>query len=66
MRWRHWYHATGLPGWRRSPAWGAAPVGPYDAAPAPEQEMEMLRGQAEWLQGELDAIGKRLEELERE
>jgi len=26
----------------------------------------MLRGQAEWLQGELDAIARRIEELEQE
>jgi hypothetical protein len=68
-RWRHWYHATGLPGWSRyghAPAWGVPPVGPYAAAPSPEQEVEMLRGQAEWLQGELDAIARRIEELEQE
>jgi hypothetical protein len=74
--WRHWYRATGLPGWARfgtaspwgaPPAWGVPPVayGPY-AAPAPEQEVEFLRTQAEWLQQQLDAISQRIAELEGE
>jgi hypothetical protein len=54
--WRHWFHATGLPGWAR--------YGPYAAPPpAPEQETEALKAQAEWLQDELDAINQRMEEL---
>lgn len=67
--WRNWYHATGLPRWARfggAPAWGAAPAyGPYaPPPPAPEQEAQGLRQQAEWLQGQLDEISKRLEEIE--
>jgi len=30
--WRHWYYATGLPGWARfgyAPAWGAPPSAAY-------------------------------------
>jgi len=59
QRWRHWFYATGLPRWARfgpSPDW---------APPIPEQEAGALRAQAEWLQGELDAIHQRLGELEQ-
>lgn len=63
--WRHVYHATGLPGWARygyAPAWGAPPYPPQ----VPEdQEVAWLKQQAEWLQGELEAINQRLEELEK-
>jgi hypothetical protein len=68
--WRNRFYATGLTGWQRAamgwPAWGFG--GPY-APPAPdapgrEQEVEMLRQQAEYLAGALDEVKKRLEELE--
>jgi hypothetical protein len=66
--WRHMYYATGLPGWARFghvPAWGAPPVsGPYAPQMSAEQETQMLKEQAEWLKGQLEAIVKRLEELE--
>jgi len=64
-RHRHWFRATGVPGWAR-PAWGASP-GPY-AAPQPTagQEAEALKAQAQWLQEELAAIEQRLSELEVE
>jgi hypothetical protein len=70
-RWRHWYYATGLPGWARygyEPAWGAAPpaYGPYPAPPTREQEVESLKAQAEWLKTQLDAIGQRIAQLESE
>ena len=70
--WRHQYYATGVPGWARfgyMPAWGtppAAPYGPYAAPPAPEQETEFLKSQAEMLKKELDAISQRIAELEPE
>jgi hypothetical protein len=57
--WRHWYYATGLPGWARfgySPAWGVAPA-------TREQEADALRAQAKTLQEQLEAINKRIEEL---
>ena len=72
--WRHWYYATGLPGWARfgyGPAWGGAP--PYAAYGAPyvptmtrEQEIETLKDQARYFQDALDDITKRIEELEQE
>jgi hypothetical protein len=72
--WRHWYYATGLPGWARAgfgyPAWGgvahpytgyAAPVPP---AAEPEQELASLKDQAGYFQNALDEINKRIEQLE--
>lgn len=70
--WRHWYQATGLPGWARfgyAPGWGPSPAAafaPYAEPPAPEQEVAFLRAEAEWLQEQLEAITQRIEELEQE
>ena len=63
--WRHMYYATGLPGWMRTgfaPPWGYTP---YWQPMTQEQEVDMLKEQAEALKSELDAIAKRLEELEK-
>ena len=62
---RHWFHATGMPGWMRGgyapagygPLWGPPPP------PTPEQEMEMLRAEAEQLKQALAQIEQRLDEL---
>ncbi|MCD6518310.1 MAG: DUF5320 domain-containing protein [Anaerolineae bacterium] len=63
--WRHMYYATGLPGWARYGQ--VTPVGTaWAAAPQPVQEVEALKAQAEYLQRTLEAINKRLEELEKE
>ena len=75
--WRNMYYATGLPGWARfggqAPAWGGVtPYGasaypyanPYAGQPSREQELEALKGQAEYLEDSLDGIKKRIEELE--
>ena len=62
--WRHRYYATGVPGW----AWpGFAPAreyGPYWDPMTREQETDLLKNQAQALKQELDAITKRLDELE--
>ena len=62
--WRHSFWATGLPGWSRGVrgpmAYGATDV------PAPEQEAEYLNSHAKWLENELKAIRKRLDELNKE
>ena len=69
---RNWYYATGVPGWARfgyAPAWGTPPpvgYGSYVASPIPEQEVEFLRRQAEWLKQELDSVSQRISELEQE
>ena len=64
--WRHQYYATGLPGWARfgyAPAWANSP---YAAPPAPEQETEFLKAQADALKQQLDAVSRRIAELEQE
>ena len=71
---RNWYYATGLPGWARAgyglPAWGGV-VSPYAYGGTPsapglsaQQELDSLKGQAEYLEDSLDGIRKRIEELE--
>jgi hypothetical protein len=71
---RNWFYTTGLPGWVRAgygvPAWGGA-VNPntYGEMPfAPglsaRQQIDVLKGQAEYLEDSLDGIRKRIEELE--
>jgi hypothetical protein len=68
---RNWFYATGLTGWQRAgvgwPAHGGVP--PYPGAyvaPAAgrDQELELLKGQADYLKDTLDGIRKRIEELE--
>ena len=64
--WRNWYHATGLPRWAR---WSAPPEGGYTpqyAPPSQEQELGMLRNEAEWLQDRLNEINERIQELGQE
>lgn len=58
---RHWYYATGLPGWVR---FGYQPAyAPVYQAPSPQQEADMLRNQADLLKQQLEAIEKRMAEL---
>jgi len=68
-----WGRGRGF-GWSRAgygfPAYGAA-VNPYayggapfTPAVAPQQELDSLKGQAEYLEDALDGIKKRIEELE--
>lgn len=75
--WRNWYYATGLTGWQR-----AAYGWPVYAPPAPvytpnqgvetvnpptrDQEIDMLKGQAEYFEDALDGINKRIAELEKQ
>ena len=65
---RHWYYATGLPGWARAgwgwPAWGMAPWAPTAPGTVPETELEALKAQAEYLENSLGEIRKRVQELE--
>lgn len=63
--WRHWFYATGLPGWMRFGGY-AAPYrypAPYQET-SPEMEKLALKNQAESLQSQLDFIKKRLSEIE--
>ena len=70
---RNWFYATGLPGWQRAgygmPAFDGT-AGPYAYGGAPvapgltsQQELDGLKGQAEYLEDTLDGIKKRIEEL---
>lgn len=71
---RNWFHATGLTGWQRAaagwPAYGAPPMypAPYADPSGPagnrEQELEALKGQAEYFEDALAGIRKRIGELE--
>jgi len=56
---RNWYYATGLPFWAR------AAQGFFFGAPTAEQEREALRQQSQQLQESLDAIQRRIEDLEK-
>lgn len=57
--WRHWFHATGLPGWMR---FGAGAYTDPDVSPR-NFERGALQDKVEMLRQELDEIGKRLDDL---
>jgi hypothetical protein len=65
---RNWYYATGLPGWMRAqtglPAFGMRPAYYPAAALNLEEELNALKGQAEYLEDALDGIRKRIAEIE--
>ena len=71
---RNWHYATSLPGLPRAsygyPAWGhpARPYPPYPGPVAPtmtpKQELEGLKRQAEYFEGALEEIKKRIDQLE--
>jgi hypothetical protein len=65
---RNWFYATGLTGWQRAaygyPSWGTG----YANLPAPfatgkEQEMALLKNQAEYLENALKELNQRIQEL---
>jgi len=72
--WRNQFYATGLTGWQRAatgyPAFGGGvpAAAPYPDTFAPtissEQQLDALKGQAEYFQDALEGIRKRIEELE--
>jgi len=68
--WRNMYYATGLTGWQRAgmgaPAFGGfAPyVAPFAPTATRQQELDMLKGQAEYFEDALEGIKKRIGELE--
>lgn len=74
--WRNWYRMTGLPGWMRAymglPAWGRcwwyplASSSCYSPFLDVQQEMDMLKVEEAILKEELNAIQRRLSELEKE
>ena len=69
---RHWYYATGMPGWARA-GYGYPAMPPYvPAAGTPaltitaEEEIEALKQQAEFFNESLAQINKRIEQLQAE
>lgn len=72
---RNWFYATGVPGWQRA-AWGwpsfgfggpaGGPGAPFVAPPtmSRDQELDLLRRQAEGFAGALDEIRRRIDEIE--
>lgn len=57
--WRQWYYPTGTVG--APPVYGAAP---YNAQLSAEQEAQALKAQAEYFEGTLNEMRKRIAELE--
>ena len=50
-----------------APPWGGWPwMSSQPPVAAPEDELTALRTQAQWLQSQLEAISKRIDELEKE
>ena len=72
---RNRFYATGLTGWQRAsmgvPAFGGGPAfaAPYGAGFVPgvakEQQLDALKGQAEYFADALEGIRQRIEELEK-
>ena len=58
---RNMFHATGLPGWMRA---GVQFAAPNAAAPTKEQELDMLKSQAEQMGEMLANINQRIQELD--
>jgi len=61
--WRHQYYATRSP---TVPRWARGGISPAYAPPSREQEIETLKGEAEWLREQLDAINRRMDQLSQE
>jgi hypothetical protein len=61
------FYATGLTGWQRAgmglPAFGGGLGGPTAPAMTKDQEVEMLKQQAEFLEGQIESVKQRIEEL---
>ncbi len=61
--WRNCFYATGLPGWMRVQR-GMQAFGSFGRAISKEDELAMLKNQADFLKGELDTIQTRVQALE--
>ena len=66
--WRHWFYATGLPGWQRvTPVAAPGPGVPPTAAPAAQAtapEVAALREQIDEVAGVLQSLKQRLDQLQ--
>jgi len=61
---RNMFYATGLTGWQRAAGWSSVGGVSTIAAPTREQQLEALKGQAEYFEGALGDLRKRIEEIE--
>ena len=68
--WRNWFRATGMTGWQRAATagpWGGAYAQPFvPTAATGAQELDALRGQAEYLAGAMEEIKNRIDQLEKQ
>jgi hypothetical protein len=62
--WRNRFYATGLPGWARFGGYGYAGFQAPAVKPDPEMEKQLLKAQADALEGELEMIKQRLGAME--
>jgi len=56
---RHWYYATGQPGWMRARNW------PSYVPPSGESELSLLKEQSNWLRDQLAEIERRIDQMEK-
>ncbi|MDY6913164.1 MAG: DUF5320 domain-containing protein [Planctomycetota bacterium] len=69
---RNWFYATGLTGWQRAGlgmgAYGQPPAyptaAPFGQAATTQQELDALKGQAEYFENAMNDIRKRIDELQ--
>lgn len=64
-RWFHWHYAPGMAGWPSvNLGWPAASyVSPFSVMTR-QQELDVLKGQAEYFEDVLDSLRQRIEQLE--
>ena len=62
---RNMYYATGLTGWQRG-AYPSPTYAPVTNVQTKEQEVDILKSQADYLSSSLEEVKKRLSELESE
>ena len=60
---RNCFYATGLPGWMRAQK-GMQAFGGVGRGLSKEDELSMLKGQADYLKAELEAVQTRVQDLE--
>jgi hypothetical protein len=67
-RHRHWYHATGVPGWQRAGMAGPGAMPPFSTPSAPsmtrEQELQELKSQASYFERALESLRGRIRDFE--
>ena len=64
-RHRHWFYATGLPGWARAGWWGGW-VPPWAAPLDPKEEKKLLQQEAEAFERMAAELRKQAEQIKEE